>query len=617
MRYLQVGKRINQYEIQNWLMFEGRARVKPYLEGGLGIVYRAYDLNIGDPVVLKTYKGPVSRTSRQAQLFREEAGTWVRLGHHPHIVRAFDVFEYDARYYIAIEFVSGGSLRVRIGHLNLEEALRIALGICRGMMYASETLDLVHRDLKPENILLASRAVAKITDFGLARIFDEERLPRPGAVGTWGYMAPEQRKDARMVDTTADIYSFGVILHELLTGQRPGVDPRFLPGVAGEQPPMLKAIVERCLRTEPQERFPNFRTVFEKLQPLASALGVKEPEPVDARESDLIHDIVLSIPTIELRTRGDNFLKLEKFEDAVACYTRLLQMEPDRASVLSRRGQAYLRSGRYAEAESDFDRALALAPGEVGALLGEGDLCAERGDLAQAFRYYDAAVQSDQDSWETVTHRKAGILEQSGDYTTALNHYDALLQREHTAELLVSKAAILEKMGQSAEALILCGEALRVEPNSMRALALKAHLHDWLNQPHEALAAFLRLLDEDPEIDRPWLLNRIGIIYGLAGDHTMALRYHKEASQLEGDNADYLFNWASDLEKLNRWAEAAQLYESFLTVNSSAAEAWYRLGKARAEMGNFESACEALKQCLHLEDHSNARLLLDYLKQDF
>jgi serine/threonine protein kinase len=618
MRYLQVGQRIDRYEILDWVEYStGKAEFKSHLEGGLGVVYRAYDLEFGDDVVLKTYKGSVRRTSRQARLFWEEAETWIRLGEHPHVVRAFDVFEHDARYYVVIEFVPDGNLRSRIGRLSVKQAVQIGLGICRGMVYVSETLGMVHRDLKPENVLLSSKGVAKITDFGPARIFDEEHLVRRGPAGTYGYMAPEQRDDARSVDTRADIYAFGIILHEVLTGRRPEDPIRFHPDEVGESAPELTAIVDRCLRPEVEARFPTFRSIEKQMRPIASALGVEELEPTDPWESEVMYDVVLSIPSIRLKIRGDSFQKLGEFEEAIARYTQVLESEPERADVLSLRGAAYGALGRSAEAEADFEKALSLDPRDTNALLGRARLHAKRGETEQALRYYDAAIESDPRCWESAMHHKAVVLESAGDLAASLACYDELLEREKTAELLVDKALILEKMGNEYAALEVCEAALSTEPDIVRALAVKALLHDHLGQLDSAIVAFQRLLREDPaDINRPWLLNRLGICYSKLGNRSAALQYHEKAYRLAPDNAHYFWKYANGVERLRGWSEAIRLYKDHVAANPGSGESWYRLGKAYAEVGKLEQARGALKRCLQLGDHAYARGLLRHLGED-
>ncbi len=614
MRILKTRDRLfNRYEIQNWIEFDGVKYVnEPFLEGGLGIVYRAYDLVIGDPVVLKTYKGPVSHTSRQAILFKKEANTWVQLKQHPNIVKAYDVFEYDGRYYISIEYVPGGNLRKRIGKLGIKEALAIAVGICWGMIHASETINMVHRDLKPENILLTYNNIPKITDFGLARIFDEERLKCPGPAGTWAYMAPEQGIDARSVDIRADIYSFGVILYELLSGELPIKGHRLPDNVRVKQRVKIEDIIKRSLCTQPQARFPDFKAVLERLKEIAEKLGVIVPKQEDPTDSDIIHDVMLDIPSIALRKQAENFYRLDNFEEAISCYTQLLQEESEDAEVIARRGFCYLEQGKEIEAEADFDSALSINPDNAEALCGKGQLCAKKNNIEQALRFYDKASM-DSNALETVISEKAVVYEKAGRYLEALECYDSLLEKNYTSNFLVSKAIILEKMDHLREALELCEEALKIEPQSMRALGIKAHLHDWLEQPDEALEAFHRLLKEDPDLDRPWILNRIGIIHGRIGDCSAVLEFHREAYALAPGNIDYMFNVALNFEKMNDWADAVEIYRNYLSGDPSAAEVWYRLGKAYAEMDNFKEARLALERCLCLENHINAKILLENL----
>lgn len=617
MRQLKRGDRLlDRYEIGQWVVpAEGGQEIRPYLEGGLGVVYRAYDLVVGDPVVLKTYKGPVSRSSRPAALFRQEAETWVRIGRHRNIVQAYNVVDHDERLYVVMEFVPGGSLRTRLRHLSTPQALAVAIGICRGMVHADETVQMVHRDLKPENVLVAENDVAKVTDFGLARIMQEETLRHAGPAGTRGYMAPEQVKDARGVDTRADIYAYGIILHELLTGRRPFQEPMLPPDLFGALTNQTGGVIARCVRPDPLERFACFQEVLQELLPIAESCGIREPTPVEPRESDRIHDVMLAIPSISARIRADSFYRLDKFEDAVKCYTELLGERSIDASSFARRGICFLELEQTAEAEADLDRALEIDGDCAEALVGKGDLCVIRGQFPEAAGYYGKAAEADPNAWETALQHEAIAMEKAGHLDEALACYDRILERSPEARLLISKAILLRSLDRYEEAIALCEQALRIEPDSMRALGVKADLHDWMNRPDMAIECFRRLIKLDPDLDKPWALNRMGICHAQMGDFSRALECHQAAARMEPEELEYALNVGTDLEKMGFWPQARDHYERLVDGCPVSADLWYRLGHARAEVGDIVEARDALKKCLEMQDHSHARFLLHHLDQ--
>jgi len=198
--------------------------------GGFGVVYRGRDRKLNRVVAIKrllSERVGGDQGAAVVQRFRRESQL-IALLNHRNIVQVYDHDEDGEGWYIVMEYVGGGTLWQRLkreGKLGLEEALGLMRGICQGVAYAHRR-NLVHRDLKPRNILLAEEGeaarVPKIVDFGLARGGDESEVSLSGhGLGTLGYMAPEQRRNAKGVNHTADIYSLGKILYELVTGENP------------------------------------------------------------------------------------------------------------------------------------------------------------------------------------------------------------------------------------------------------------------------------------------------------------------------------------------------------------------------------------------------------------
>jgi Tol biopolymer transport system component/tRNA A-37 threonylcarbamoyl transferase component Bud32 len=253
--------------------------------GGMGNVYRARDTRLDREVAVKTLKGTFT------ERFEREARAISSLN-HPNICTLFDVGEYEGTGYLVMEYVEGKTLA---GPLPFEQAIPYAVQICEAL-HAAHRKGIIHRDLKPANILLTKQGV-KLLDFGLAKLDVATVGSSPdlgtaaeratiaaltGAhtiVGTPQYMAPEQI-EGREVDARTDIFAFGCVLYELLTGQRPfegktpssvmaailASQPRSLEEVAPLTPPALERVVSRCLEKDPDDRWQTARDVTAELQ---------------------------------------------------------------------------------------------------------------------------------------------------------------------------------------------------------------------------------------------------------------------------------------------------------------------------------------------------------------
>jgi hypothetical protein len=229
----------------------------------MGAVYKARQTKLDRLVAIKVLPPEVARDPAFAERFLREARSLARLN-HANIVTVHDFGDADGLYYFTMEYVDGRNLRdlLESGALPAAKVLEIVLQICDALQYAHDE-GLIHRDIKPENVLLDRKGRVKIADFGLAKLvgLTPAYLTLTGSqevMGTLLYMAPEQMKQARTVDHRADIYSLGVVLYEMLTGELPlgrfappsrkaGVDER------------LDQVVLRALAREPAERYQDAR----------------------------------------------------------------------------------------------------------------------------------------------------------------------------------------------------------------------------------------------------------------------------------------------------------------------------------------------------------------------
>jgi eukaryotic-like serine/threonine-protein kinase len=256
--------------------------------GGMSSVFKARDTLLERHVALKILHQHFTEDEQYVERFRREARAVASLS-HPNIVTILDRGEDEGRQFIVFELVEGRTLAEALrdeGRLPVRRALEIAVQVARGLGFAHEQ-GLIHRDVKPQNVILNGDGRAKVTDFGIARSLDVQGVTQSGAVlGTSNYIAPEQAS-GRPVDRTTDVYSLGVVLFELLTGEVPFPGESFV-AVAmqhvSEPPPSVLEVrpdvpvrvaraVDRALEKDPAERFPTMDAFAAELQACLAELG--------------------------------------------------------------------------------------------------------------------------------------------------------------------------------------------------------------------------------------------------------------------------------------------------------------------------------------------------------
>ncbi|MFN3241704.1 MAG: bifunctional serine/threonine protein kinase/MFS transporter [Planctomycetota bacterium] len=257
--------------------------------GGMGAVYRAVQRKLARTVALKVLPPELAADPAFEERFLREARALATL-EHPRILTVHDFGERDGFFYLVTEFVEGMNLRqlMDMGELSPQEALRLTPQVCEALQYAHDH-GVVHRDIKPENLLVDGNGELKIADFGLARIVGEQgpavALTRSTQVlGTPHYMAPEQWRSGANVDHRADIYSVGVVLYEMLTGQLPlgHFDP---PSARQGVPKGLDQVVQRSLAQRPEQRYQRASEVGDELR----RQHAEAPRPAATASPDVRH----------------------------------------------------------------------------------------------------------------------------------------------------------------------------------------------------------------------------------------------------------------------------------------------------------------------------------------
>jgi predicted Ser/Thr protein kinase len=435
-------------------------------KGGMGEVYRADDLKLGQTVALKFLPENLAGNEDALKRFHAE----VRLARqisHPNVCRVFDVGESDGRIFFTMEYVDGEDLATllrRIGRLPADKGLEIARQLCAGLAAAHE-YGVLHRDLKPANIMLDGRGKVRITDFGLAA-FAEDIAAEEIRSGTPAYMAPEQTAGLE-VTVKSDLYSLGLVLFEVFTGKRatdtvtPG-DLHRSPSRSPSSPsssrepaldPVVERVILRCLEKNPEKRPASALQVAAALpggDPLAAALAAGEtpsPEMVAAAgDEDAIR------PRTAWILLAGALLAISVVV-ALTPYTSLLGRAPIEKSpeVLEDRARDFLRRVGYADSPADSTQWFLLD-------LDFLQYGAQHSPSTRRFNELRTAEPAPMDFWYRSSPKPLVALDPSGTITDSDPPHDisgmATLQMDahgHLLQLLVVPPQVEDSKGTSAE----------------------------------------------------------------------------------------------------------------------------------------------------------------------
>lgn len=292
--------------------------------GGMGIVYKAKDTKLKRNVALKFLPVELTQDMEAKKRFIQEAQAAAALN-HPNICIIHEVDEAEDSTFIAMEFIEGQTLmdRIKSGPMEVDEVVKIATQVAEGLSEA-HAKGIVHRDIKPANIMLTEKSTAKIMDFGIAKIESENDLTQQAAViGTVAYMSPEQAR-GKKVDHRTDIWSFGAVFYEMLTGRAffgSARDRIALNGFSKEVPKPIKGVckkfseglerfMQKCLEKNPEKRYQSALEILVDLESLQKSLslGITEQKPPNDKTS------IAVLPFVDMSPNKDQ----EYFCDGIA-----------------------------------------------------------------------------------------------------------------------------------------------------------------------------------------------------------------------------------------------------------------------------------------------------------
>jgi serine/threonine protein kinase len=314
-----IGQMLKHYKVEELLGM-----------GGMGVVYRARDTKLQRPVALKLLKPELVADPERKSRFLVEARSAAAVT-HPAIASVYDIDEADGTMFIAMEYIEGRTVGRLIaeGELDLQGAVEIGHQIAEGLARAHEA-GIIHRDIKSDNIMVTRDGHAKLLDFGLAKLLDpgltEDDIPAEvsrtltrervhtiaGTVlGTTNYMSPEQAR-GRTVDSRSDLFSLGIVLYEMVTGELPFnretaldtmhaivfEEPKPVTSVRRNLPPQVHQIISRCLRKRPEDRYPDAARLADDLKRLEQSLetGTSLSLPAGERIKIWLESVKTSVP---------------------------------------------------------------------------------------------------------------------------------------------------------------------------------------------------------------------------------------------------------------------------------------------------------------------------------
>lgn len=357
-------------------------------QSGMGVVYLVQNREIPKPVVLKTFQRTVNADARRQ--FMSEAHAWVSAGAHINIVQAFWVREIAGQLFVAAEYVKPDedgrnnlTHYLNDGPLLPEIALMWAAQFCYGMDYARSKGVLAHRDIKPDNLMVDRTANLKVTDFGLAKSIDWAEIPQNqgwwpfgkkqevrtisqtktgSAMGTLPYMAPEQFIDAKSTDHRADIYSFGVILYQMVTGNgypyrikpnSPEIGAEFFKAHTAQAPLAIESplmpIISRCLEKKPENRYATYDALLADLGAVARKLKIKLPRAVHVSKEEE-----------ELYAQAQSYVALGDEERALKVINEYVSKYGENECGWTEKGRIHFERGEYQAGMEATKRSLAL-----------------------------------------------------------------------------------------------------------------------------------------------------------------------------------------------------------------------------------------------------------------
>lgn len=515
-------------------------------EGGFGIVYLVYSDEYNSLFALKTFLDVYVEDVHIREHFRNEANIWINLEYHPYLVHSYFVEEVAGQLFIAMEYIpkderGWNTLSDYLAYSvpDLSQTLRWAIQFCHGMGYAYLKGIRSHRDIKPENILITSDQTVKITDFGISSLQDVIRASIPFKLdnsligsnrvamtmdgvcfGTPAYMSPEQFIDMSSCDERSDIYSFGIVLYQLISGGKlpfnadgsgDVLDYYFSmlvhhskSSVSPVRSPIFP-IIQRCLEKNPLNRYKSFEELREELEPILFSYT-----------GEYVFPTMLEPKEIDWNVKGISLDKLGRQEEALACFDKAITIHVGNIGAWVNKGQLLQQIGRGEEALVCFEFAkdfyIQFWKGNKSELnlrlakiySNKGIVLRNLGRDEESLQSYDEAIVHDSSFYPAWLNKGACLLFLQ-HYEEAFACFDKSIQlNPQCYEAWVNKGTCFENLEQLDRAISCFDTAIAIHPLHSNAIFGKGRCLSALGQSNEALACFARVINITPNDSLAW-----------------------------------------------------------------------------------------------------------------
>jgi len=397
----------------------GEYKILKIFGGGMGRVYICVDEeNI--TFALKTFREELFSSDDIKKSFIKEVVAWIDLGYHPNIVFCFEPYSYMNQIFVVLEYVKphvnwGNTLTNYLPDLIVEVSIEFAIQFCHGMEYAFSHGISCHRDIKPDNIMISDKAIVKITDFGLVKMFDKVKDDKQykkfrsktnqnlgfldvaedkTVVGTPPWMAPEQFEGR--ADIRSDIYSFGVVLYQMVNrGKLPflaqSVKGFYIAHKTSKIPnsePKLNHVIKKCLQKDPNKRYQSFKDLRQELESIYNReFGEWNYTPKLKHNPNLI--------VIQHLNKGKIFIGFGMFDDAIIELEKALEFDTIplvSKSIYFHLGSVHSHKRQFSKSIDFFNKALEIDPDYEFAICQLGNAIRDMGDLERAIPKYKRAI---------------------------------------------------------------------------------------------------------------------------------------------------------------------------------------------------------------------------------
>jgi len=548
------------FELPAGRIFAGRFRiVEKAGTGGMGVVYRAVDETLGETVALKLLRPELVHAPHFAERFKREARL-ARQIRHRNVCRVFDIGEEEGTLFLSMTWVSGETLRRHLerarGRLDRDQALRIAERIARALATVHAG-GVVHRDLKPGNVMLDDQGEVHVMDFGLALDLQAEESTRTlGALGTPPYMAPEQRRAERS-DARTDLYALGLILREMLTGERPDPEKGLVGDPQGGQRGGLGHLLGQLLAPERDRRPSDAGQVADEIARLRKEGSLKER----------LKGAMQRHPQRSMMLAAAGTLVM------VAAIFSLLKWAPPPPPQPSEPETYYLRGAHYLREESETVRSIDDAILQFNRAIRADSLFAPAwAGLAEA--YWSRFLLDKQPASQEEARRAEGrAWELAPDLPSTR----------------LARARGLYARGEYKEVEEALGEAFDDPDIGDVAFAYAGLAKVALSHYMEAEQDLLTAVKRNPARHRNWIY--LGTCYQNNSEYDLAAAQFKKAAELKPESQVAWANWGASLLYTGRYREAIPPLEKSLEIEENAV-ARTNLGTAHYALGNLALAIE-------------------------